>query len=94
MTQKPSKTQTSWKRDSEKALQSKNTVTGHIADDGTVVFFAIVESGPVSKGPNAIKNGFRQMAREPRPFSNKRGPKEEKNRKLVTKHQGEHWGKV
>ena len=47
-------------------------ITGNITDDGTVVFFAIAESGPVSKGSNAIKNGFRQMARESTPLSTKK----------------------
>ena len=56
---------------------SRLKIVGNITDDGTVVFFAIAESGPVSKGPNAIKNGFRQRAREPSPLSTKRGPAEE-----------------
>ena len=43
-----------------------------------MVVFAIAESGPVSKGPNAIKKGFRQMAREPSRLGTKRGPAEEK----------------
>ena len=55
-------------------------IIGNITDDGTMVFFAVAESSPVSKGPNAIKNGFRQMAREPSLLSTKRGPAEEKNR--------------
>ena len=59
-------------------------ITGHITDDGTAVFFAIAERGPISKGPNAIKNGFRQLAREPSPLSTKKGPVEEKkNRENV-----------
>ena len=51
-------------------------ITGHITDHGKVVLFAIAESGPLSKGPNARKNGFCQMAS---PLGTKTGPAEEKN---------------
>ena len=86
MAQKPSKTQI---KHHGSEIQKKRVIiqedsllkiTGNITDDGTVVFFAIGESGPVSKGPNAVKNRFRQMARDPSRLSTKRGPAEEKNR--------------
>ena len=53
-------------------------ITGHITNDGEVVFSAIAESGPIPKGTNAMKNGFRQMARERSPLINTRKPAEGK----------------
>ena len=71
MTQKPS----SSPRIQEHSLLE---ITGHITNDGAVVFSAVAEIGPIPKGTNAMKNGFGQMARERSPLINKRKPAEEK----------------